>query len=385
MAFPLLARLAAVTLIVGVILSVGPADRAAAQSDIFTVSGIEVDATADKVTDARQAAIADGQRQAFNRLMHRLVPEADWPSLSPPSAAALQEMISDFSVANERSSDVRYLAELTFRFVPDAVRRHLRQTGVDFAETQSKPLLVIPLYREGGGEALLWEEPNPWRTVWSLAPPDGGLVPFVAPIGDLADISSLDAEQALRGDEVSLAAIAGRYGVSEVLIALADVSGDPASGQATVAVSAARQGIAEQSQDFSLRVGPLQDEAFDQQLLRAADALSVAVQEAWKAENLLVLGEEGLIDIRVPVSSLSDWLTVKRKVARIPLVRSSRLVVLRRYEALISVIYFGDLTQLSRAFAQEDLLFAPSDRDDFWELRLTSAAAPASAGVGAIE
>ena len=55
----------------------------AAPDDAYTVSGIAVDATAESGAAARDKAIAEGQREAFGRLLQRLVGEG---SAQPPGS-----------------------------------------------------------------------------------------------------------------------------------------------------------------------------------------------------------------------------------------------------------------------------------------------------------
>lgn len=346
-----------------------------AQDDIYTVADIEVDATAESAAAARQAAHAEGYQLAFDKLLARMVLEDDLAGLARPTRGQLEQMVSDFSVAEERTSDVRYLATMIYRFWPEEVRRYLRQSGVSYAQTRSKPMLVLPVY-ESGGSSVLWEDPNPWRETWILRTPDGGLVPFTTPLGDLGDMAAVDAAQALAGDPVRLSALAERYGAGEVLVVEAVQRGDPLIDQASLEVTAKRSGIPEYVQTYSFQMDQLAGESFEDMLLRATDVLAAAVQEDWKANNLLIVGQEGIIEVSVPITSLNDWLTIKRKVASVPLVQSSRLLTLRRYEAQVSLIHLGDLTQLARAFAQQDLYFGPGVQDNVWELRLGAGSGP---------
>ena len=139
-------------------------------SDIFTVRDVPVDETAATAADARQTALAVGQRRAFRRLMNRLVPEAHQSSIPALDSNLLQYYVLDFSVDNERTSAVRYLADLTFRFNADEVRNLLRSNSVGFAETRSKPLLVLPVFISPEAGPTLWVDPNPWRETWARRP-----------------------------------------------------------------------------------------------------------------------------------------------------------------------------------------------------------------------
>ena len=146
----------------GVLPGGGGGAWAQADGRIFTVRDVAVDETAATAAEARQVALAVGQRRAFRRLIDRLVPEDQQglvPALDPN---LLQYYVRDFSVADERTSAVRYLADLTFRFNADEVRRLLRSNSVAFAETRGNPVVVLPVFRAGDGEAVLWVEANPW-------------------------------------------------------------------------------------------------------------------------------------------------------------------------------------------------------------------------------
>src|SRR5260370_3811767 len=139
--------------------SAGPAG-AAAPADIFTVAGVPVDATASNAVAAREAARIDGQRRAFRILLERLTIAADHPRLPRVGDQQLTDMVRDFEVASERSSAVRYLATYTFRFRPDAGRTLLPDAGIPFAETVSKPVIVLAVLRRDD-PTLLWDDPNP--------------------------------------------------------------------------------------------------------------------------------------------------------------------------------------------------------------------------------
>ena len=200
---------------------------AAEDASIFTVRGVDVDATTDSVTQARNDAMAQGQVKAFDRLMQRLVMSGERQNVPEIGAGEVRSMVTDFSVANERTSDVRYLADMTVRFQPDAVRNFLQRARVNYAETQARPIVVVPLYRDDEGWRL-WDSPNPWHEAWLNGPYSDDLVPFEAPLGDIDDVSAIDVQAARNGDTGALRAIADRYGAKEVLLARAEVSGSPA-------------------------------------------------------------------------------------------------------------------------------------------------------------
>ena len=153
-------RRAAAALVSGLFLiTVSPFAQAATEA--FTVRGVYLDVTAETAAAAREAAHADGHAEAMHRLLDRLLPEAERARVPPLAPARVVELVKDFEVADERTSDVRYLARLTVRFKAGPVRRLLRRNGLSHAETRSKPVVVLPVHGPTG-EARLWEDDNPW-------------------------------------------------------------------------------------------------------------------------------------------------------------------------------------------------------------------------------
>mgnify|MGYP003979443031 FL=1 len=134
-------------------------------ADIFTVQGLAVDVTAESAVAARRQAMREGQRQALNILLRRITLRTDHLSLPDPSDDAITQIVATVEVAKEKTSTIRYLAELTVRFRRNAVRGLLRGVGISFSETRAKPILVLPIF-EKGAVLSLFEAGNVWRGAW---------------------------------------------------------------------------------------------------------------------------------------------------------------------------------------------------------------------------
>ena len=329
----------------------------AADADLYTVRSVRVDATAETAPQARDRAIAEGRRAAFRRLVERLAPASQARSIAEPTDAELQRMVLGFEVANERSSAVRWIADLTVAFDPAAVRSRLRSAGIPYAETRSLPVLVIPLY-ETGGETVLWKEPNPWRTAWYDLPPQGGLVPFVVPYGDVADIRDLSPDQAVAGDLKALTSIAERYGARDAVVARARSRAGGA-----VELSVQRLGPSGIDRTLVETVAGAEDLDESKRLAPAVLRTVAMVEEAWKQDNLIRPGFETRVTATVPIDSLKRWLTVREALDGLSIVARYQVVTLMRREALIDVWVNGDAEQFRVALAQRDLELLPGAGD----------------------
>lgn len=356
-------------LFVSMLWMVTTAGTASAQGEMFTVRAVAVDETAETAAAARQAAIAAGHRRAFGRLIERLVPADQMTKVPSLESAQVEAYVLDFSVADERTSAVRYLAELTFRFNAEEVRTLLRQNDVNFAETVSKPVLVLALLATEGESPVLWLAPNPWRDAWAQRPLDDGLVPLLVPLGDLRDLGAIDAASAEAGDAASLSAIAEAYGAGAVLVTQATVSGDLFAGSGRLSVVSKRYEQGQIPATTRESVVQLPDESEQAFFVRAADQVDAALQEVWKRENVLQFGNQRSIVVFVPLDGLTDLLEVRQRIERVAAIQQSSVTSLSRGEAELQLSFVGNEQRLTRALAQRDL-FLSLREDSNWELAL---------------
>jgi hypothetical protein len=347
----------------------------------FTVRDVSVDRAAATAAAARELALLEGQRAAFRRLFERLVPRSESRRLPNLADSRIGDMVENYEVQNERTSAVRYIATLTYRFRPDAVRTVLRNAGIPFAEIYAKPYLVLPVLRQSG-LTLLWDDPNPWRAAWGRKPPSDGLAPYVLPRGELADISTINAEQARRGDESRLTAIANRYSAAGVLVADAELlTGD--SGRSVLQVTLTRSGgvIGDPMVVESYAAEPNEDT--DTLMQRAAAEITRGVDERWKNDQLLRFGREATLTVAVDYNDITEWVAIRQRLADLTMIKRSDIVSLTRREAVVDLVYVGDENQLRVVLAQRDLELAPvtvADSGPSWRLTLSTPGAARALG-----
>ncbi|MDA1308953.1 MAG: DUF2066 domain-containing protein [Proteobacteria bacterium] len=343
----------AVFSLLGLVLTAGPAP-ALQPDEVFVVAPVPVDVTAESALAARSEALRMGQSLGWRQLLARLTLPGDAAELIDFGPEQLGPLIQGFEVLRERTSAVRYLATLSYRFNRDEVRRTLTNAGVAFAETPSRPVLIIPvLTSEGVG--VLWEDPNPWREAWQNLPNRDGLLPIVVPHGDLADIRDLSTVQALRGDQERLRAVADRYGARDVVVARAARLFDRSDNLPVLEISMVRGTGTEteetiidsiKGQNADGLIGLL-----DAGVTRVVETLSIS----WKQANLVRPGLESRVSVVVPIDGFARWLSIKKRLQGIGVLRRVELLRLSKREAVMDLWVQGDETQLRNALRQRDL------------------------------
>jgi len=354
-------------LLAATLLMTAPALGQGRPPSLYTVSDVAVDATAQTALKARDAARLDGERRALRTLLERVTAQPDWNRLPKASDAELEDLLQDFEVVSEKTSAVRYIATITYRFQREAIAGFLRDHGIAFAETRSKPVLVLPVL-SAGGRSVLWEDPNPWRAAWGQASGIGeGLVPLRAATGELTDVQAIDAAQAMRGDRDALTALARGYEGSDVLVARAELSGSGA--QRTIQLAAVRYAAGFPDQNWVGSVKAEGNEDDDALFARAVAAVVVEVNDAWK-QSMLTHGDgtnaSASLIAAVPLTSLKDWVAVRERLRSISSIQRMRLLSLSKDTARVEIGFLGEAETLQIVLAQRDLVLVRGDPD--WTL-----------------
>ena len=330
----------------------------------FSITHVGVDVTAVDAAEARAQALAEGQRRAFRRLVERLVPPADYGRLPTAPDGVITELVQGFEVADERVGPNRYIASLTFHFKPGAVGRLLRGNGIPYAESASQPLVAVPVYQRGK-EFMLWEDGNAWREAWANLPPSDSLVPVIVPIGELADLEIVDADQARAGDRERLDRLAERYGAGEAVVIEAVADSELPLNVPKVSVTVSRY----QGEGVRLGGGTYSGMAWDTLetvLAVAAAATRAQLENEWKEANLLRFDREDSLAVDIPLTGLADWIDIKNQLGRLALVRELEIAALSPRFARVVLHYLGDSQQLAGALARHDLALAREA--DLWIL-----------------
>ena len=302
-------------------------------------------------------------------LLKRLTLRIDHDSLPVLDSKEISAYVQDFGITHEKNSEIRYLAYLTYRFKPNDIRFLLRDNDVQFAETISKPILILPVYKLAGA-VFLWDDPNPWRDAWlnnfGSANPKMksqlfGLVPIIFGNGDLNDIATISAELAVKGDMKSLTAITKKYNVDKTLVAFSSFRSTK-RGMPMVAVRVFEYSKDSQKHLFSMQIKAKNNEDIKSLLDRATRETAVQIEELWKVDNLLKFERIGVMAVTYPIGALEEWVDAKRRLMKVAVIENIELVIFSRKEVRFNIHFIGEAEQLKLALAQLDMELNEEER-----------------------
>lgn len=329
--------------------------------DVFTVTGVAIDATAESATAARDAAVASGQKRALETLLKRLTLPDNWAQLPEVDAALAQSMVRSFQVANEKRSATRYLANLSVRFQPGSVRSLLTTRSIPVAEAQARPAVLVTAFTDESGTKL-WSDGNLWTAAWGQQDLQNGLAPLSIPLGDLGDISTLSVDQALSGDREALTALAGRYSADRIVVAHATVGSTAGAISARVVTYPMGEG-APITWTGSETAPTTETGAY-----RLAARFLEAHEAEWKRNSIVSSNERGVLSASVAYNSLGEWQTIRSRLGQIPPIQTVNIVAVSAGGAQVELDYAGTVDTLELNLAQQNL--ALTNLDGFWYLAL---------------
>jgi hypothetical protein len=322
---------------------------AAAQDSLYTVTGVHVDATGASSTEALNAAIAQGRGKAFQILYRRLTRQADWARQPALDAAALLRIGRSYSIANERRSTTRYVADVTYTFNPEAVARTLRAAQIAFSQNAVKRILVIPM-----SPGVVSH--GPWAQALMAPGFQGSQVPFtVSGAEDDASLAALNFDAATWND---VSALAIKNHVTEVGL----VQALYANGKMTVNIR--RLGVGEQPAKTSVEVPMLQ--TVGTTYPAAAQAAVRAIEDLWKTRSVIDFSQRARLTADVRIASLAQWGEIQTALGTVANVTGVTVTAMDMNYARINVAYLGGTDQLREALGGAGLTL--TNRGGQWML-----------------
>lgn len=341
-------RLFAVLIVMCTVLTMGTTAQA---GNIFRVTGVSIDATAQSAAAARTQAVAAGQKKALNVLLKRLTIRSDWARLPTLDEATAQGYVGSFQVAGEKSSSTRYLANLTVTFNGPAVGALLRRTGLHYADTQARPTVLLTGQEEATG-VVLWDETSPWRQAWSRVDTTNSLTPLIMALGDIEDITSLPLSAVEAGNLAAFNALADRYGTNRVLFAKAEFGPAGTSVKARYALYIKGTSVPRRwSQTTMAREG----EGKLALSKRAAHRNISRMEADWKSRSIITSDERSEVTAAVSYETLKGWVGIQKRLKRVPAIQTLNILAVSTGGALVDLEFAGTPESLNVALTQQDL------------------------------
>ncbi len=124
---------------------------------------VSVDITAKTVTEAKKQALAKATRDALAQIVRSISTEKSVQELNELNDNQLQHFIAGIMVLMEKSSDVRYIADLRISVNEEVLKAYMAENDMPFVAAEEQKVLVVPLLENENGSLDVWSDTNVWR------------------------------------------------------------------------------------------------------------------------------------------------------------------------------------------------------------------------------
>ena len=335
----------------------GKGQTSACAADVFGVSQIQIDQTADTANQAQITALEQAHEAALSIVLDRLLLEREAFTM-PVAPEAAVDLVH---IRTENSLPGRYIAEIDICFSDRLLRSFFEEQKLGWAEIKSPPVLILPVFEDAAG-ARAWQSDNIWLQGWrEEAASYQGLLDFVALEPTLLNERQLRAERLSEANPDFLIKAVGRAKAEQILWVrgYVDLTQDPPQltmqarlyDKAGALIGDVAQTIIE-TDNAAL---PKHYEAF------RADVLG-QFEEGWQTANLRQTDLSNTIYAKAAITGHADWVDLQRQLSNLPVIGEVNLLSLNVASALLSLDLNGSVDALR--YSLSPLGFTLETRDD---------------------
>ena len=336
-----------------------------AVADMYAVHNMHVDVTAENATIAREQGLNDAQEKAFYKMLERLTLFKDMENLPVLTNEDILNLVQDFSVSNEKTSSVRYIADVDVQFNPEAIQTFFQEYQVPYVTSVAEKSVVLPVYRASENAApLLWKDTNPWSLVLSKASETSDLVPFVVPLGDLDDMEVISEDNLKDEGALDITPILDRYQSKNALIVELTVLKKENALKVFIRPFQNKKGFIEEL-GMTEPINAPMPEIFK----RAAERTVYLLEQAWREKNAVRFDNPTKLFVRIDIENLAQWIAIRKRLDHIILIKQYIVKALRKDHAEVEIFYAGQLDAFQDALRKEELFLSPTNDEEMWLLR----------------
>jgi len=341
----------------------------------YTVSGIHVDATAASASAAQAIAIDQGRPRAWDVLFKRIAKQADWSKEPKLDGAGLRRLSRGFSVANEKRSTTRYVADVTYTFSPEAVAKVMGTISTAYRLSSGmRRILLIPM-------APNFDRASAWTSAFSSPRFGASMVPFAVPTGDAPDVAALSRLQFDATNWADVEIVAARIHATEAVLALAiplTQGGTSINDKMTgkVQVWLRRIGVAETPTKTSVDVPLIKNPAQTYPL--AADAAVHAIEVMFQQKPAIEYGARATMSADVHIDSLQQWAAMQNSFGLVTNVVAVQIVAMDIGLVRINLTYQGTTDQLHDALVPIGIALTRDGDAGQWQMAYAAPPKPAT-------
>ncbi len=323
------------------------------QTPVFGMSDVGIDQRAETAAMARDIGVRKAAEQAFSAVLDRVL-SSNEERLKFMASHDLDDF-SDFThIVKENNLDKRYIATLDFCFDAMRLRQAMISAKLSWAELQSPPILVIPVWRGPDG-ARAWDKNNKWISSWrqAIARYDGLLL-FRQLDHNLINERQFQGEELASASAAKLISAAHLVKAEQVMLVIASLDYDGSNPEITITARLFDENglvITDILSDGQVVFKSTEQQELDFILPKIISTMDTN----WHVANLIDDDTTDDMTVIFPIKSIKDWTERLIALDKIAMVQSYDILSLDTQGGRVSMRFAGSLEALQNALSAHRL------------------------------
>ena len=271
------------------------------------VKNIYIELELKENVDHRSIAIEKSYEIALSRYLKWITLKETSDIINLVDLLEARDYVSGYSIENEKYKREKYSALITVNFEKNKLEKFLENKNIEFFSKKGPKTLIIPIINFEQ-RLILWDDPNPWFDVWLRRPLDSNLNLFTLPTGEVDDLITLSAQDAINLKYFKIKKLANKYKAEQAYILLVNVE----SQNEKINLSVEAYNGFSQEVIFSSDVENIKINNFDYNLNVFADTFADYIDDLWVKENLDKFNYETKVLAKVSYKKYSEWIKIKK-------------------------------------------------------------------------
>lgn len=328
------------------------------EEPVFGAADIAIDKVAATAAEAQKIGVNSAAQKAFHQVLNRLL--ASNEDQDEFAATHSSDAFTDFvHIKEEKSLEKRYIARLDFCFDAERMRAAMRNSGLQWAELKSPPILLLPVWKDPDG-ASAWLKNNTWIAGWNNAVDNyQGLVSLRRLPHSLAHERRFRGADLLAGDPIKLAAAARIAKAEQVMIvaAMLDYEGSKRIVDVEVQVfDKTGQPITTILSQPDIVFSKIDNKPLDVTM----QTILGRIEGSWHNANLINSGKAGYLLVDVPATSVKQWSDRLEALRQVAVIKKVTIRTLDSNGGSVLLALAGSREALQNALASHDLMIVDS-------------------------
>lgn len=324
----------------------------------YAIKDIIINGSGESPIEARNNAIALGQKNGFMILLSRL--DIDENLASSLSDSTIGDMVAEKQIIDEKIAGNNYSATLNLTFSASFVKYYLGNVDLSEPVIKNNSYLMIPI-KIVKDRLLVWEKGNDWKMAVENVINNNQELPITIIKGDVDDISNLNIDTIDDNIFSDFAPISEKYKTSSIILAYFDF--DNIENKVDIELKTIRKFQTNRVRLNFVNVNQLEEESLINKV--ASKTIEYIVKN--QSESSKEGPEAQLnIDIDVLISDLKEWISIKNKLENSNIIFGLRINSISRDLVKINVDYNNQNGDIISLFDKHGLILQQKSENGYF-------------------